>query len=94
MRIGPAFAMIGELRQTAVLIKENNRAYMTFVIHDKVPVEQVLGIIAGSLDRKVGRDLGLLEEKDAAFGLSTVSPDSWRDIQSDISDFTGCATAP
>uniref|UniRef100_UPI0040479968 hypothetical protein n=1 Tax=Yoonia sp. TaxID=2212373 RepID=UPI0040479968 len=55
---------------------------------------QVLGIIAGSLDRKVGRDLGLLDEKDAAFGLSTVSPDSWRDIQSDISDFTGCATAP
>ena len=46
LRIGPAFAMIGELRQTAVLIKENNRAYMTFVIHDFVPMEQLLAIRA------------------------------------------------
>ena len=60
--------------QAAVLIKENNRAYMTFVIHDKVPLEQVLGIVAGELDRNVGRDLALFEETDAAFGLSKVSP--------------------
>tara|TARA_R110002096_G_scaffold147226_1_gene306983 strand:- start:62 stop:580 length:519 start_codon:yes stop_codon:yes gene_type:complete len=80
--------------QTAVLNKENNRAYMTFVIHDFVPMEQLLAISAGELDRKVGRDLGLFEENTAAFGLSRVSPKRWRDIQSDISDFIGCATAP
>ena len=80
--------------QTAVLNRENNRAYMTFVIHDFVPLEQLLAISAGELDRKVGRDLGLFEENTAAFGLSRVSPKRWRDIQSDISDFIGCATAP
>jgi len=70
--------------QAAALIKENNRAYMTFVIHDKVPLEQVLGIVAGELDRNVGRDLALFEETDAAFGLSKVSPIRWREIPESI----------
>lgn len=33
--------------QTAVLIKENNRAYMTFVIHDFVPMERFAQILVG-----------------------------------------------
>jgi hypothetical protein len=70
--------------QTAVLIRENNRAYMTFVIDDKVPLEQVLGIIAGELDRKVGRDLALFDEADAEFGLSKLTPTRWRENPADV----------
>lgn len=70
--------------QTAVLIKDNNRAYMTFVIHDFVPMEQLLAISAGSLDRKVGRDLALFEETDAEFGLSKVTPTRWRENPADV----------
>lgn len=47
--------------QTAVLNRENNRAYMTFVIYDFVPLEQLLAISAGELDRKVGRVLDFLK---------------------------------
>ena len=81
--------------ETAVLNKENNRANMTFVIDDKVPLEQVLGIVAGELDRKVGRDLALFEETDAEFGLSKVSPKRWHDnpesVRTDTELFVGRA---
>lgn len=72
--------------QTAALIAAGNWAYMTFVLHDKVPLEQVLGIIAGELDRKVGRDLANFEEIDAEFDLALVRPKRWRDNPSDIRD--------
>lgn len=82
--------------QTAVLNRANNRAYMSFVIHDKVPLDQVLGIIAGELDRKVGRDLALFEENDSEFGLSKVSPIRWHDnpesVRTDREVYVGRAT--
>ncbi|MDG1863480.1 MAG: hypothetical protein P8J02_09800 [Yoonia sp.] len=72
--------------QTAELNKAGNRAYMTFVMHDFVPLDLVLGISAGALDRKVGRDLALFEENDAPFDLAKVTPCAGAIIQ------TRCAT--
>lgn len=72
--------------QKAELNKAGNRAYMSFVMHDFLPLDLLLGISAGALDRKVGRDQSLFEENDASFNLAKVTPLRWRDHPASVRD--------
>ena len=63
---------------TASLIKDKNRDYITFVLGDYVAFNEFLGTTVNHLDQRVGRNLADYEFLDGPFGLSQVQPLLWR----------------
>ena len=60
--------------QTASLIRDNNLSFMTFVLHDFPPLDQLLYIVASLTYANQGRDSSNYIELEDRFGLLSVVP--------------------
>lgn len=64
---------------TADLIKARNFAFMTFLLSDKIPLNQHFPIAAGELDSYANPNLAQFDEDIGPFGLTHVRPKRWHE---------------